>query len=210
MVWDARDLKDHHRFQEDQIHDLARHRGESDWPVVPWVFLFSLCKNGDYVSSLLISRNFTGLPQLLKYDGRWFSNYIHQFLQDPWMYLIRSHGLVHLQALKMVSYLIFSYTGQFIILPVSAFAFWGLGHVSGALVSEDWGKIVVKYLSLLHIPGYQVSYFLPERAPNFLSLPFITKCTNLIDSMLPQVAWEIRGVRDVRMPGIRLGKSKPI
>lgn len=36
------------------------------------------------------------------------------------------------------------------------------------------------------------------------------KCTNLIDSMLPQVAWEIRGVRDVRMPGIRLGKSKPI
>ena len=39
-----------HSFQEDPLHDLARHRGETDWPVVPWVFFFSLFKNGGYIS----------------------------------------------------------------------------------------------------------------------------------------------------------------
>ena len=35
-------------------------------------------------------------------------------------------------------------------------------------------KKVVEYLSLLHVPGNQVSRFLPERAPICPSLPFIT------------------------------------
>ena len=57
-----------HSFQEDLLYDLARHRGETDWPVVPWVFLFSLFKNGSYVSPFPFSGKFTGLPGLLKYD----------------------------------------------------------------------------------------------------------------------------------------------
>ena len=73
----------------------------------------------------------------------------------------------------MVSNLIFSYNGQFFILPVPAFTFCGLGGMAGAPAGEDWGKKVIDYLSLLHILGDQVSCFLPERAHIFPSLPFI-------------------------------------
>ena len=68
----------------------------------------------------------------------------------------------------------FSYSGQFFILLVLAFASCDLGSVAGALASEDWDKKDVEYLSLLHIPGNQVSHFLLERAHSFPSLPFIT------------------------------------
>ena len=35
-----------HSFQEDLLYDLARHRGETDGPVVPRVFPFTVFKNG--------------------------------------------------------------------------------------------------------------------------------------------------------------------
>ena len=57
--------------------------GETDWPVVPWVFLFILFKNGDYVSPFPVSGNFTRLPPLLKHDGQWLSNFICQFSSGP-------------------------------------------------------------------------------------------------------------------------------
>jgi len=53
-------------FQEDLIHDLAGHRDETDWPVVPQVFLFPLFENGGYVYPFPISGNFTRLPQFLQ------------------------------------------------------------------------------------------------------------------------------------------------
>lgn len=40
----------------------------------------------------------------------------------------------------------------FIIVLGLAFAFWGLGHVAGAFVSEGCGQDVTEYLSLFHIP----------------------------------------------------------
>ncbi|PKU40619.1 obscurihypothetical protein [Limosa lapponica baueri] len=49
---------------------------------------------------------------------------------DPWMYLTRSHGLVHLQVPQMVSNLTFSYSGQYLILQVLAFAVCDLGGVA--------------------------------------------------------------------------------
>ena len=76
---------------------LGSHRGETDQPVVPGVFILFLFRNGHYVSPFPVNGNFTGLPGLLKYDGGWLSHFICQFPQDPWMHLIRSHGLVHLQ-----------------------------------------------------------------------------------------------------------------
>ncbi|XP_069723751.1 ras-related protein Rab-33A isoform X1 [Phaenicophaeus curvirostris] len=44
-----------------------------------------------------VCENFTGLPRLLRDDGQWLSNFIHQFPQDPRMHLFRSHGLVPCQ-----------------------------------------------------------------------------------------------------------------
>lgn len=37
-------------LQEDLLSDAARQRGETDWSVVPWVFLYSLFKNRGCVS----------------------------------------------------------------------------------------------------------------------------------------------------------------
>jgi len=51
------------------LYDLGGLRGETVWPVVPQVFLFSIFRNGDYVSPFPVSENFPTLTQLLKYDG---------------------------------------------------------------------------------------------------------------------------------------------
>lgn len=51
-----------HGFQADLCHNLARSRGETDQPVVPWLFHFSLLKNNDNVSYFPVSGSFTGLP----------------------------------------------------------------------------------------------------------------------------------------------------
>ena len=74
----------------------------------------------------------------------------------------------------MVSNLIFSYGGWFFILPGLSFAFCDLGSVAGAPSGEDWGKKVIEYLRLFHIPGNQVSHFVLERANIFPILPFMT------------------------------------
>jgi len=62
--------------------------GKTDKLVVPQVFLLSLFKNGGYVFPFPVTGKFTGLSQLLEYDGQWLSNFIHQFPQDPQMHLI--------------------------------------------------------------------------------------------------------------------------
>ena len=38
-----------HPFQENLVQDFARHRGETDWSVVPWVIHFPLLENGGYI-----------------------------------------------------------------------------------------------------------------------------------------------------------------
>lgn len=103
--------------------------------------------------------------------------FLGQFPQDPQLYLIRSHGLVHPQFPYMVSELIFS-SGWFLILPVSAFASCN-SSVTGTIASEDWGKKAVEYISLylppqVHILCDLVSCFLPERTCIFPSLSFIS------------------------------------
>jgi len=77
----------------------------------------------------------------------------------------------------MVSNLIFSYSGKLFILPVPAFAFYDLGGMAGALASEDWDNEVFEHLSRLHMPGNQVSRFLPERARIFPWSSFYDWCT---------------------------------
>lgn len=73
----------------------------------------------------------------------------------------------------MVSNLIFSYSQWFYILLVPAFAFYNSANVAGGLASEDWGKKVIKYFGLLHVPGNQVSCFL-WRGPTFFLVFFLS------------------------------------
>ena len=39
-----------HVIQEDLFHNLPRHRGETHWPVVPWVLLAPFLVNGSDVT----------------------------------------------------------------------------------------------------------------------------------------------------------------
>lgn len=58
-----------------------------------------------------------------------------------------------------------------LILIVLASAFYDSASVNGGFVDEDWGKIDIEYLSLLHILGNQVISF---SSYIFSSFPFIT------------------------------------
>ena len=66
-----------HSFQEDLLHDLSKDRGETDWSLVLWVFLFPLFKNGGWVSPFPVSGTLTGLPGLFRYDGEWPGHFIY-------------------------------------------------------------------------------------------------------------------------------------
>lgn len=99
-----------HSFQEGLLHDLSRHRGETEWPVVPWIFLFQFL---EIEVMFPITWNFIRLPRLFSYDGQWLTNLICQFPRDHQMHLIRSHGFIHLQVYYIVSNLTYSYNGQF-------------------------------------------------------------------------------------------------
>lgn len=61
-----------------------------------------------------------------------------------------------------------------LFLPVPAFV-CDSGAVAGALTAEDQSRKATEYLSLVHVPGNQLSHFLPDRAHIFPSLPFITR-----------------------------------
>lgn len=58
-----------HSFQDDLPHDLPRHWGETEQLLFSSVFLIFLFEDESYVSSFPVSRNFTVLSWLLKYDG---------------------------------------------------------------------------------------------------------------------------------------------
>lgn len=60
-------------------------------------------------------------------------------------------------------------------LPVPTFALCDLGNVAGALDCEDRDRGVTEYFSFLHVPGSQVSHFLPER--KFSLSSFYHQCT---------------------------------
>jgi len=57
-------------MKEDLLHDLAVQRAETEWPVVPQFFLFSVFGDGCYVSPVPVSGNATGLPLLLKHHRK--------------------------------------------------------------------------------------------------------------------------------------------
>ena len=63
-------------MHEDLLHNLARYRDETNWPVIPWIFFFSLIENGVYVFPFPVGENFPRLPLSHRYDGYQFGNYI--------------------------------------------------------------------------------------------------------------------------------------
>ncbi|KAJ7410588.1 hypothetical protein WISP_107387 [Willisornis vidua] len=56
--------------------------------------------------------DFTWMPQLFKYDGEYFGNYINHFLQNSDMHLIGFQRVVYAQVLQVVVNLIYTYSGK--------------------------------------------------------------------------------------------------
>lgn len=78
----------------DLLPDLARHRGDSDWPKVPqnsFLFLFEM-----ELTLFQSAGTSLELPQLLTYDRLQHNNFFCQFPPGPQMHLTRSHGPVHI------------------------------------------------------------------------------------------------------------------
>lgn len=155
-----------HSVLEDLLHDLAKHKGKMRLACVPWVFLFFFFKSGNFVSPFSRTGNFTGLPQLLRQNGKWLSHFIRHFPQDLWMHLLRFYGFVHLQVLK-----IFSFIRWLFHFPVSDFSLCNSVVVAGALDGEVQGKKITQYLifSKSHVTMSLISF---QRGPTF-SLVFV-------------------------------------
>jgi len=79
--------------------------------------------------------------------------------------------------------------------------------VAGALAGEDCGKILTQYLSLLHIPGNQVSRSPPERAHIFPSLPFIIDVPTEAFLVALDVAGQIYSYQSFSFPSLNCGCS---
>jgi len=63
-------------FHADILHDLPQNRDKTDRMVVPGVILLTLLKNGCDVAFFPANRDFTLLPQLLKYHREWLGDYV--------------------------------------------------------------------------------------------------------------------------------------
>lgn len=64
-----------HSFQENLLHDVARHRGETDQSVVPCIFFFSFCKNGRYIFPFVIESGLSsrgGCKRAKVYRKTWY------------------------------------------------------------------------------------------------------------------------------------------
>ena len=74
------------------------------------VIPFTLIKNGYSVAFLPVTRDFTQLPWLIKYQWECLGGYNRQFSQDSGMHLIRTHRVADVQVPQVLSNLIFAYS----------------------------------------------------------------------------------------------------
>lgn len=65
---------------------------------------------------------------------------------------------------------------------------------------EDRGKIIIKHLSLLHIPITQISHFLPELVHILLSLGFITNAPIEAFLIVLDIVARFNSIRALALP----------
>ncbi|KAK4810863.1 hypothetical protein QYF61_008835 [Mycteria americana] len=79
--------------QDDLLHQLPRHRGQADGPVVPRILLPALLEDGCHICYPPVNWDFPSSPGLLVNDGKQLGEHICQFLQYSQVDLIRPHRL---------------------------------------------------------------------------------------------------------------------
>ncbi|KAJ7425810.1 hypothetical protein WISP_20201 [Willisornis vidua] len=81
-------------IQDELVHYLSMDKGEANWPVVSWVFLFTLFEDWSDIGFAPVSTS-----PVLRGDGDWFSNNICQLPQHSWVHPIGVHGFVDVRFL---------------------------------------------------------------------------------------------------------------
>lgn len=77
-------------FQEGLLHHLSRDRGEADWSVVPWIFLFALLEYRSDIYFLPALGNLPSSPCPLKENHEWPQSDVTQLPHHPWVHPFRS------------------------------------------------------------------------------------------------------------------------
>ena len=67
-------------IQDKLFHHLSRDRGEADWPVITWIFLFALFEDWSDIGYPPVFRDLPCCPRPLKNDGERFGNDLCQSL----------------------------------------------------------------------------------------------------------------------------------
>jgi len=150
------------------LHNLPRQRGETHWPIVPRVIFALFLINGNDVTLPPVTWDLTWQPQLFKYDGEQLGNHFTQLPQNPGKYVIWLYRLVCIQSLEVVSDLLCTYNGVGFtpLIPTQWFGNAWLRDVRNIRIlvpSEDQGKELIQYLSLLLICQSQLSFYIYQR-----------------------------------------------
>jgi len=125
------------RTQDESLHNLAQHRGQTDRSVVPRILLL----DGHHTVDPPVTWDLPWSPGLLIGDGEGLGQPLHQLLQYSWVDPIWHHRLVNVQvAQQVVNCFLLDY-GRFILLSIPDFQHWGLNTVGiTGLTVKDRGE----------------------------------------------------------------------
>ena len=93
------------------------------------------------------------------------------------MHLFGTHRSVDVQVPQVVMNLIITYSGRDTASPVLSYQTKCLRAVWQAVIKEDWGKKIVKYLSLFLVCCYQPACVTHLGRYALLYLPFLIEVT---------------------------------
>ena len=150
------------------LHDPAKHRGVTDWSVVPWIF-FSFLENGGYVSPFPISGNFTRLPWPFKYVGQHFCNFI----------CLRTRGWISLGPMHLCTCRFFRWSQTWSSLTVGRSSFTQFSPLLSAAWAMQLEPWMVKTFTIPILPERNLAHFTITLYPGhgFLIVrTFVDKC----------------------------------
>ncbi|SGA02784.1 Uncharacterised protein [Chlamydia abortus] len=83
--------------QDNLLHNLPRHRGQANRPVVPRILPAALLVDGSHIGKPPVFWDLTRQQGALIDDGKRLGYHLRPFPQHSRVNLIRSHGLVAVQ-----------------------------------------------------------------------------------------------------------------
>lgn len=80
-----------HGTQDDLLHDRLWQRGQTDRPVVPWIFLLAFLVDGCHNGQHSVNWDLPSQPGLLVNNGMWLGEHFYKLPQHSWVDPIQPH-----------------------------------------------------------------------------------------------------------------------